>query len=214
MVDYEELPAVVDMLDAQAPGSVLVHDTVKRNVYLEVGFDGPIEAAAQTAPVKITRELRTARQVMSPIECRGFVAQWDEAAAPADPAWRDPVSPCGSHRARAGARVARDPISRDLARRGRRLRLQGDPRRRGDLPVLARHAVPPSGALARGPARAADRERNCREHHYALSAYADEAGRLLAFEAKAAVDSGAYSAFRSPRRSSRPRSARSCPAPM
>ena len=81
VVDYEELPAVVDMLDAQAPGSVLVHDTVKRNVYLEVGFDGPIEAAAQTAPVKITRELRTARQVMSPIECRGFVAQWDDAAA-------------------------------------------------------------------------------------------------------------------------------------
>ena len=27
--------------------------------------------------MKVTRELRTARQVMSPIECRGFVAQWD-----------------------------------------------------------------------------------------------------------------------------------------
>jgi len=77
VVEYEELPAVVDMLAAQQPGSVLVHDTVKRNVYLEVGFDGAIEAAAQGAPVRITRELRTARQVMSPIECRGFVAQWD-----------------------------------------------------------------------------------------------------------------------------------------
>src|ERR1043165_708730 len=77
VVEYEELPAVVDMLKAQEPGSVLVHDTVKRNIYLEVGFDGAIEVAAKTAPVKVTRELRTARQVMSPIECRGFVAQWD-----------------------------------------------------------------------------------------------------------------------------------------
>jgi carbon-monoxide dehydrogenase large subunit len=73
-VDYEELPAVVDMLNAQKPGSVLVHDQVKRNVYLEVGFDGPVEQVAKTAPVKITRELRTSCQVMSPIECRGFIA--------------------------------------------------------------------------------------------------------------------------------------------
>ena len=36
---------------------------------------------------------------------------------------------------------------------------------------------------------------NCREHHYAISAYTDEQGKFLAFEAKAAVDSGAYSAY-------------------
>ena len=35
MVEYEELPAVVDMLAAQAPESVLVHETVKRNIFLE-----------------------------------------------------------------------------------------------------------------------------------------------------------------------------------
>src|SRR5215475_2292840 len=45
-VEYEELPAVVDMLEAQRPGCVLVHEQVKRNVYLEVGFDGPIEEIA------------------------------------------------------------------------------------------------------------------------------------------------------------------------
>jgi len=77
IVEYQELPAVVDMLDAQKPGSPLVHDTVKGNVYVEVGYDGDIESVARTAPVKVTRELRTARQVMSPIECRGFIAQWD-----------------------------------------------------------------------------------------------------------------------------------------
>src|SRR6202035_681605 len=36
---------------------------------------------------------------------------------------------------------------------------------------------------------------NCREHHYEMTAYTDETGKFLAFEAKAAVDSGAYSAY-------------------
>src|SRR6202043_307655 len=76
-VEYEELPAVVDMLEARKPGSPLVHDTVKGNLYVEVGFDGDIETVAKTAPVKVTREVRTARQVMSPIECRGFIADWE-----------------------------------------------------------------------------------------------------------------------------------------
>jgi carbon-monoxide dehydrogenase large subunit len=51
IVEYSELPAVVDMLKAQDPGSALVHDTIKRNVALEVGYDGPVDAAAKTAPV-------------------------------------------------------------------------------------------------------------------------------------------------------------------
>src|SRR5260370_36865211 len=74
-VDYDELPAVVDMIEAQKPGAPLVHDTIKGNVFIEVGYDGDVESVASTAPVKVTRELRTARQVMSPIDCRGFIAQ-------------------------------------------------------------------------------------------------------------------------------------------
>src|SRR5260370_620480 len=77
MAEHGELPAVFAMRDARKGGAPLVHDTVKGNVYVEVGYDGDIEAVARTAPVKVTRELRTARQVMSPIECRGFIAQWD-----------------------------------------------------------------------------------------------------------------------------------------
>ncbi|MGH7248134.1 MAG: xanthine dehydrogenase family protein molybdopterin-binding subunit, partial [Pseudomonadota bacterium] len=76
-LQYDELPAVIDMLEAQAPGAPLVHDTVKGNVYVRVSYDGDVESVAQTAPIKLVRKLRTARQVMSPIECRGFIAQWD-----------------------------------------------------------------------------------------------------------------------------------------
>ena len=148
VVEYEELPAVVDMLKAQEPGSVLVHDTVKRNIYLEVGFDGPVEAAAKTAPVKVTRELRTARQVMSPIECRGFVAQWDTQTQSVDPARRDPVSACRPHRL---AQVLQIPeiqirvVSPDV---GGGFGYKAILRRRGNLPVLAGDAVRLSGPLA------------------------------------------------------------------
>ena len=76
VLEYDELPAVVDMLKALEPDSAQVHDSIKRNLFLEVVFDGPVESAARNAPVKVTREFRTARQVMSPIECRGFVAAW------------------------------------------------------------------------------------------------------------------------------------------
>jgi carbon-monoxide dehydrogenase large subunit len=36
---------------------------------------------------------------------------------------------------------------------------------------------------------------NCREHHYRLTAYADENGRLLGLDCEATVDAGAYSAY-------------------
>ena len=37
MLEYDELPAVVDMLKAMEPDSAQVHDTIKRNIFLEVG---------------------------------------------------------------------------------------------------------------------------------------------------------------------------------
>src|SRR5258708_19353471 len=36
---------------------------------------------------------------------------------------------------------------------------------------------------------------NCREHHYIVTAYADRSGKLLAIDAEATVDAGAYSAY-------------------
>ena len=36
---------------------------------------------------------------------------------------------------------------------------------------------------------------NCREHRYSVTAYADDAGRILGLEAEGAVDAGAYSAY-------------------
>jgi aerobic carbon-monoxide dehydrogenase large subunit len=193
--EYEELPAVVDMLEAQKPDSVLVHDQIKRNVYLEVGFDGPVEQVARTAPVKVTRELRTARQVMSPIECRGVVAQWDTR-----------LSQLILHGATQFPHVVRTGLSQVLGLPEIQIRVVSPDVGGGFgykailaaeevcLCWLAMHCGHPVRWLE-------DRREqltanaNCREHHYLMSAYTDEAGRILAFEAKAAVDSGAYSAY-------------------
>src|SRR5882724_772410 len=195
VVEYEELPAVVDMLKAQEPGSVLVHDTVKRNIYLEVGFDGAIEAAAKTAPVKVTRELRTARQVMSPIECRGFIAQWDER-----------LRQLILHGATQFPHVVRTGLAQVLQIPEIQIRVVS-PDVGGGFgykAILASEEICLCWLAMRcgHPVRWLEDRReqltanaNCREHHYTMSAYTDEQGKLLAFDAKATVDSGAYSAY-------------------
>src|SRR6266550_7192791 len=194
-IEYEELPAVVDMLKAQEPGSVLVHDTVKRNVYLEVGFDGPIEQVAKTAPVTVTRELRTARQVMSPIECRGFVAQWDSRQ-----------SQLILYGATQFPHVVRTGLAQVLQIPEIQIRVVS-PDVGGGFgykAILASEEICLCWLAMRcgHPVRWLEDRReqltanaNCREHHYVISAYADEQGKLLAFDAKASVDSGAYSAY-------------------
>ncbi|MGE0035110.1 MAG: xanthine dehydrogenase family protein molybdopterin-binding subunit [Xanthobacteraceae bacterium] len=194
-VEYEELPAVVDMLKAQEPGAALVHDHFKRNVFLETGFDGPVEAAARNAPVKVSRELRTARQVMSPIECRGFVALWDSR-----------LEQLILHGATQFPHVVRTGLSQVLQLPELQIRVVSSDVGGGFgyKAILASEEICLSWLAMRCgyPVRWLEDRReqltanaNCREHHYAITAYTDENGKLLAFDAKAAVDSGAYSAY-------------------
>jgi len=195
VVEYEELPAVVDMLEAQKPGSVLVHDTVKRNIYVEVPYDGDIETAAKAAPHQVTRTLRTARQVMSPIECRGFIAQWDTR-----------LSQLILHGATQFPHVVRTGLSQVLQIPEIQIRVIS-PDVGGGFgykAILAGEEVCLSWLAMRCgyPVRWIEDRReqltanaNCREHHYQITAYTDERGKILAFDAKAVVDTGAYSAY-------------------
>jgi carbon-monoxide dehydrogenase large subunit len=194
-VAYEELPAVVDMLKAQQPDSIQIHDTIKRNVFLEVGFDGPVEAAAKTAPVKVTREFRTARHVMSPIECRGFVAVWEAGQRQLT-----------LHGATQFPHVVRTGLAQVLGIPEVQIRVVSSDVGGGFgyKAILAAEEICLCWLAMRcgHPVRWLEDRReqltanaNCREHHYAISAYTDEQGKFIAFEAKAAVDSGAYSAY-------------------
>jgi len=70
------MPAMYDMLAARGKASALLHDDWCDNVFLETFVNVNIDKALN-APIKVTREIRTARQCMAPIEGRGAVAMWD-----------------------------------------------------------------------------------------------------------------------------------------
>jgi len=77
-VDWEPLPAVVDMQAAAAPDSPLVHPEWGTNV--AVGFRhavGDVEGAFARADVVVRETFRVQRYVGMPIETRGVVAVWD-----------------------------------------------------------------------------------------------------------------------------------------
>jgi carbon-monoxide dehydrogenase large subunit len=195
VVEYEELPAVVDMLDAQRPDAALVHEAWGDNVFLEVGYDGDIETVAENAPVRVSRRVRTARQVMSPIECRGFIAHWDTR-----------LSQLVVHGATQFPHVVRTGLAACLQIPEVQIRVIS-PDVGGGFgykAILAAEEVCLCWLALRcgHPVRWLEDRReqlvanaNCREHHYDMTAYADESGRILAFDATAAVDSGAYSAY-------------------
>ena len=73
-LELEELPAVTDMLEACQPGSPLVHEEWGDNIFVEFSENGPVDEVARTAAIKVTRNIRTARHCMFPMEGRGIIA--------------------------------------------------------------------------------------------------------------------------------------------
>ncbi len=81
VVDYEPLPAVVDLEAAIAPGAALVHDDVAANVAARVPQrKGDYAAATAGAHLVLRRRFSYDRGAAAAIENRGVVAQWDERA--------------------------------------------------------------------------------------------------------------------------------------
>ncbi|MBI4271210.1 MAG: xanthine dehydrogenase family protein molybdopterin-binding subunit [Candidatus Rokubacteria bacterium] len=77
-VDWEPLPAVVDMVTAAEPGGPLIHPAWGTNV--GIGFShtiGDVDRAFAEADVVVSETFRIQRYVGMPVECRGVVAQWD-----------------------------------------------------------------------------------------------------------------------------------------
>ena len=76
-VDYEPLPAVVDVEAAVAPGAPILHEELGGNVASEWSQHvGDPEAAFRSAPVVSRTRLRLARGGAHPLEPRGLVAEW------------------------------------------------------------------------------------------------------------------------------------------
>ncbi len=80
-VDYDPLPAVVDLEKALEPGASLVHEDLDSNMAAYVPQKkGDYEAAKATADVVIRRRFDYDRGAAAAIENRGVVAQWDSRA--------------------------------------------------------------------------------------------------------------------------------------
>jgi carbon-monoxide dehydrogenase large subunit len=194
-VEFEELPAISDMLAARRSDAVLLHEQWGDNVFLETVVDAELTAIRASAPVVLRRSFRTARQCMSPIEGRGAIAVWDRrleqlllySATQMPHIVRTGLSGClgleeGQVRVVApdvgggfgykGILLVEEVCAAFLARKlGHPVRWIED--RREQLTANA----------------------NCREHYYEITAYADRDGRLIAIDAEATVDAGAYSAY-------------------
>jgi aerobic carbon-monoxide dehydrogenase large subunit len=193
-VDLVELPAVHDMLAARNPSSALVHEQWGDNVFLETFVEVNI-AEALDAPIKVTREIRTARQCMAPIEGRGVVALWDfrleqltiYSACQMPHIVRTGLSEClGLDEGR--VRVIAPDVGGGFGYKGI---------------LLAEEVCLAWLAMRCGhPVRWIEDRRehlvagaNCREHHYQITGYADRDGMLRGIDCEAVVDSGAYSAY-------------------
>jgi CO/xanthine dehydrogenase Mo-binding subunit len=81
LVDFEPLPAVVDMEGALEPDSALVHDDLGSNLGAHViQRKGDYEKAREQADVIIKRRFYYDHGTAAAMENRGYVAQWDNRA--------------------------------------------------------------------------------------------------------------------------------------
>jgi carbon-monoxide dehydrogenase large subunit len=194
-LDLDPLPVAVDMLEARRPGAPLVHEPWGDNLFLTTNIDVDFEAVKAKAAVSVTRELRTSRQVMSPLEGRGVIANWHSR-----------LGQLVVHTSTQQPHIVRSGLAECLGLDEGQIRVVA-PDVGGGFGykgILLTEEVALAWATRKigAPLRWIEDRRenltanaNCREHHYILTAYADADGRLLALDCEASVDSGAYSAY-------------------
>ncbi|SHG79685.1 xanthine dehydrogenase family protein molybdopterin-binding subunit [Bradyrhizobium erythrophlei] len=193
-LDFDELPAVHDMLQARQAGTTLVHEHWGDNVFLESGFEVDI-ASALDSPIKVTREISTARQCMSPLEGRGVVATFDHrldqltlyTGAQMPHIVRNGLADC-LEMEQGKIRIVSPDIGGGFGHKG----------------ILLPEEVCLAWLTMRKghPVRWIEDRRehltasaNCREHHYKITVFAERDGTLRGIDCEATVDSGAYSSY-------------------
>lgn len=190
--EIEELPPATDMLAHRAGPPI--HDGWPDNVVLHSLVEDDISDVQ--APIVVRRRLRTARQHMAPLEGRGVLARWDTR-----------LSQLEMHTSSQMVHVTKTGLAEclGLPESGVRIISPDVGGGFGYKGILLQEEVA-IGWLARRlggvPLRWIEDRReglsaqaNCREHHYDITIHADHDGTILALEAEAHVDVGAYSAY-------------------
>ena len=215
-LDYEELPAVADMLAARAPDAPLVHEHWADNVFLETRVDvGRPTPSAPRRRSSSRRTLRTARQCMAPLEGRGVVAEWDrrlEQLVLHTSTQMPHIVRTGLAEMPRPGRGGGSASSRPMSAAASATRASCC-RRRSCAGCLARRLGHPVRWIEDRREQLTGNA-NCREHHYDITAYADR-GRHACWRSTARRRSmpAPTRSTRSPPASRRRRSPASCPAP-
>ena len=194
-LDLDPLPAVTDSLAARRPDSPLVHEEWGDNLFLTTSADGDIESVRKRAAVVIEREYRTARQCMVPMEGKAVLARHDERTGQLVVYTSTQVP----HLIRTGLSQTLGLDQADV-----RVIAPDVGGGFGYKCVLQPEEISVSWAAMRTgrPLRWVEDRRehltagaNTRQHHYRMTAFADERGRLLGIDAEVTVDVGAYSVW-------------------
>ncbi|MDB5590544.1 xanthine dehydrogenase family protein molybdopterin-binding subunit [Enterovirga sp.] len=194
-IDIDELPAIVDARASRATPAVRVHEDWDDNLFVTLNYENGFEAQARGAKVVVKRTVSLARQTMSPLEGKAVVAYWDDRA--------DQLIVYTSTQVPHMIRIG---LAEALGLDEGRLRVVS-PDVGGGFGykcVLQPEelCVAWLALTYRRPFRYIEDRREhlvvgavARQHHYELTAYADETGRLLALDAEIMVDGGAYSSW-------------------
>jgi carbon-monoxide dehydrogenase large subunit len=76
-LELEELPAVVDCVEAMSPDSPRVFESWPDNAYISSFVREGDPQILASAPIRLRRQFRMNRQATVPLECRGVLAYWD-----------------------------------------------------------------------------------------------------------------------------------------
>ncbi len=191
-LEVEQLPAIVDCVEAMRPDSPRVFDHWSDNAYItSTVVEGNPQSLA-SAPLRIRRQFRMNRQATVPLECRGVLAYWDHR-----------LNELTVYLSTQGGQVKRLGLSQILGLPENQVRVIA-PDVGGGFGGKNR-LMPEDVAIAAiamkvgHPVRWIEDRRehllvspHARDHYYDITLSADQDGTLLGIEGDIYVDAGAY----------------------
>ncbi|CAH2805129.1 MAG: Molybdopterin dehydrogenase, large subunit [uncultured Paraburkholderia sp.] len=194
-LDLDELPAFADAFAARERTDVRVHDHWSDNLFLDLTADIEFDARAKDATVVVKQKVDLALQCMVPMKGKAVLAYWDH-----------PQSQLVVTTSTQVPHMIRTVLAQCLGIDHAQVRVISPDvgGAFGYKCVLQQEelCIAWLALTYKKPFRFIDDRRehliagaNTRQHHYELTAYADENGRLLALDAQLLIDGGAYSAW-------------------
>ena len=192
-VDFDELPPIVDAVASIANADVRVHDEWADNAFVTLQFESGFDELARQAKVVVKREITLSRQAMVPLEGVAVLAYWD-----------DRVDQLVVYASSQSPHLLRIGIANFLSLDQKQVRVVSPDVGGGFGYKYNLHpeelCVAWLALKYRQPFRYIEDRRehlvsgaNTRQHHYDITGYADERGRLLALDTHLIIDGGAYS---------------------